>query len=223
MSLILKSFRLAFSDLSKGSIKPILLLNIILTLLAVVTFAAGVVITLTSTQILSIVWLDRAVDILGSVGALVVAWLLIPILMPALAGLFEETVIRRIEKNNYPNTPAPTDRPVIAEVRQTLKFVLLSLVMNIVMLPLYLLPVVGWLLYFAANGRMIGNAFFTTVAGYRDGMAMAAQLRRQHRNSIWLCGIGIAALSTVPLLNLIMPILGICIMTHLYHQKKMGA
>ena len=34
--------------------------------------------------------------------------------------------------------------------------------------------------------------------------------------------IGIAALSTVPLLNLIMPILGICIMTHLYHQKKMG-
>lgn len=221
MGLIIKSFRLAFDDLSSTSIKPVLLLSIGLTLLAVIAFAVAIIAGLTTTQILSIGWLDTTIDVLGSLGAVVVAWLLIPILMPALAGLFEETVIRRIEKNSYPDAPAPTDRPVVVEVIQTLKFVALSLVLNIMLLPLYFLPFIGWAMYFVANGRFIGNAFFTTVAGYRDGMGAAKAMRSKYQRSIWVCGIGLAALSTIPLFNLVMPILGIGVMTHLYHQKKM--
>lgn len=221
MRLVIKSFRLAFNDLGSASIKPVLLLSIGLTLLAVIAFAVAIVAGLTTTQILSIGWLDTTVDVLGSLGAVIVAWLLIPILMPALAGLFEETVIRRIEKTSYPDADAPTDRPVVVEIMQTLKFVALSLVLNILLLPLYFLPLVGWAMYFVANGRFIGNAFFTTVAGYRDGMGAAAAMRRKYQSTIWLCGVGLAALSTVPLFNLVMPILGIAVMTHLYHQKKM--
>lgn len=219
MHLIYKCFNEAMSDLSRPALRPILLLCIGLTLVAILLFIGGIVYALTSTQLLTLGWADTTVDILGGVGAVVVAWFLIPVLMPALAGLFEEAVIRRIEKSSYPHSPAPQDRPLVSEIWQTLRFVLLLLALNIIFLPLFFLPLVGWLLYYMANGWFVGSAFFTTVADYREGMAAAAKHRRQHRISIWLCGIMLVALANIPLLNLLMPIFGISVMTHLYHQQ----
>ncbi len=47
-------------------------------------------------------WLDSTLAVLGSAGALVLAWLLFPIAIAASLGLFADDVIEAVERRFYP-------------------------------------------------------------------------------------------------------------------------
>ena len=46
---------------------------------------------------------------------------------------------------------------------------------------------------------------------------LAKRLRRRHAGTIWMAGVLMAVPLSVPLLNLLIPILGAATFTHLYH------
>ena len=76
------------------------------------------------------------------------------------------------------------------------------------------IPLVFW----AVNGWLLGQEYFTLVAQRRMSRIEAKRLRRVHRGTIWLAGILMAAPLSVPVLNLLIPVFGVATFTHLFHR-----
>ena len=74
------------------------------------------------------------------------------------------------------------------------------------------------LLFWGLNGWLLGREYFTLVATRRIGREGAKALRAQNSGRIWLAGILMAAPLSVPLVNLVIPVLGVATFTHLFHR-----
>ncbi len=95
----------------------------------------------------------------------------------------------------------------------------LMIVANIFALILYAFsgpfaPLVFW----SVNGFLLGREYFTLVAMRRLGRAGAKSLRAENSAQIWLAGTLMAAPLSIPILNLIIPVLGVATFTHLFHR-----
>ena len=85
-------------------------------------------------------WLDDILTIAGSAAALVLAWLLFPVVVAATLGWFADDVARAVERRYYPDLPAPVGMGIGESVLATLRFTAVALTLNLLALPLYLLP-----------------------------------------------------------------------------------
>jgi CysZ protein len=65
---------------------------------------------------------------------------------------------------------------------------------------------------------LLGREYFTLAAIRRVGRTEAKRLRGKHGLTIWAAGVLMAIPLSVPLLNLVIPILGAATFTHLFHQ-----
>ena len=98
-----------------------------------------------------------------------------------------------------------------------MKFVLVAVALNVLALPVYLLSTVfAPLVFFALNGYLLGREYFEMVALRRVDLAAALALRRRYLGRLWLVGAGFAFLMTVPIVNLVTPVLATAIMVHLF-------
>lgn len=104
-----------------------------------------------------------------------------------------------------------------------IRFAGVSALVNIAALPLYiplLITGLSFLLGYAINGYLLGREFYEIVAVRRMARAEADVLRKRYRKSIWLAGAMIAFLYTVPLLNLVVPVVATAFMLHLFEHLR---
>ena len=101
----------------------------------------------------------------------------------------------------------------------TLKFSAISIVLNILALPIYaILFFIGPLnlfVFYALNGYLLGREFFELVAHRRLSPPQALHLRSAFRGQLFLAGVVIAFMMTVPILNLIASLIATAAMVHL--------
>jgi uncharacterized protein involved in cysteine biosynthesis len=144
------------------------------------------------------------------------------LMMPVAAlftGLFLEDVVQAVEDRHYPTLP-PVPRLKLSDTLiDGVNFFAFLVFVNLVALLLYplagpFIPVVFW----AVNGLLLGREYFTLVAMRRLGRQGAKALRRRHAAQIWLAGTLMAAPLSVPLVNLLIPVLGAATFTHLFHR-----
>jgi uncharacterized protein involved in cysteine biosynthesis len=74
------------------------------------------------------------------------------------------------------------------------------------------------LVFWGVNGFLLGREYFTLVAQRRLSPEDAKAMRRRNRWRIWLAGTLMAAPLSLPLVNLVIPVLGVATFTHLFHQ-----
>jgi uncharacterized protein involved in cysteine biosynthesis len=156
---------------------------------------------------------------LGSAGGMIVAWFLFPLLYPILVSFFDDKMAAVIEREDYPHLP-PAEPPFWPTVLNDAAFSLKAIGLNILCIPLYLIPLVGLVVYYGLNGYLLGMQFFRMVAGRRVNAAEADIMQKQAYHSILLTGIAISLCSTVPLLNLAAPLVGVATMLHLFHALR---
>jgi CysZ protein len=196
-------------------------------LVATGTFAllfVAVTVVLGRLDATGLVWVDTVLTIVGSAAALVLAWLLFPVVMAAALGWFAEDVAQAVERRYYPDLPPAVGMGVGESVWATTRFTAIALLLNLLALPLYLLlPGPNLVLYLALNGYLLGREYFELVAGRRLPWAKVAGLRRRARAQVWLAGAIIAFLLTVPVLNLVAPVVAIAFMVHLFEGLRRGA
>jgi CysZ protein len=89
---------------------------------------------------------------------------------------------------------------------------LLALVLYVVFTPLA--PILFWVV----NGVLLGREYAQLVALRRSDAAGAAAFRKRHRPTIFAAGVLMAVPLTIPVVNLLVPILGAATFTHLYHR-----
>ena len=168
-------------------------------------------------------WLNEALAGAGlAVLLFLSSFLMIPV-AGAIVGLFQDEIADAVEERHYPGLPPTPRAPLWDTLVDGLRFMGLFAVVNLLALVVYLLssllaPVVFWLV----NGFLLGREYFQLVAMRRLGRRQADRLRRRHLLQIWLAGVLMAVPLTVPVLNLIVPILGVATYTHMFHRLWRG-
>jgi CysZ protein len=154
--------------------------------------------------------------------ALFMVGLSVFLMMPvasAFTGLFLEDVAQAVEDRHYPDLPPVPRLPLGDALVDAANFFALLIAVNALALILYafsgpFIPVVFW----GVNGFLLGREYFSLVAMRRLGRAGAKALRKRHWGKVWLAGVLMAAPLSVPLVNLLIPVLGAATFTHLFHR-----
>lgn len=156
----------------------------------------------------------------GSMGLMLILsiFLMIPV-ASAITSMFLEDVADAVEVRHYPELP-PAPRVTFADAaRDTLSF--FGLLVGVNLVALLFLPFYWFaapLVFYLINGFLLGREYFTIAALRREGRERARALRRENAIEIWFAGILMAIPLTIPLMNLVVPILGAATFTHLYHR-----
>lgn len=229
MSQIISSFFLAIGQLPDPRFRRVLMLGIGLTIaLLVAAYAAilWVIRTLAEGEVElpfigQITWLG---DLLswGSLGLMLLlsVFLMVPV-ASAITSLFLDDVADAVEDQHYPHLTPPPRVPFWESLRDSVNFLGLLIGANILAFGLYaLLPFFAVPIFFALNGFLLGREYFQIAAMRREGREGAKALRAKHRGKIWLAGCLMALPLSIPLVNLIIPILGAATFTHLYHRVE---
>ena len=145
-------------------------------------------------------------------------FLMVPV-ASAFTGFFLEDVADAVEDRHYPGLPPATPLTVAEGLRQSVNFLGLVIAVNLGALFLYpfagpAIPLVFW----SVNGFLLGREYFTLVALRRLPPAEAKALRQRNSGRIWLAGTLMAAPLSIPLVNLMVPVLGVATFTHLFHR-----
>ena len=167
----------------------------------------------------TITWLDDVLTWASFFVFLVLSiFLMIPV-ASVITSMFLEDVADAVEQRHYAHLPPAKGTSFGDGLVDTLNFLGVLIVANLVAIILYVfLPFGAVFIFWALNGFLLGREYFTLVALRRHGRAEVRALRRAHSLTIWVAGTLMAIPLTIPLLNLIIPILGAATFTHIYHQ-----
>jgi uncharacterized protein involved in cysteine biosynthesis len=223
---MIRALILAFRQLADPAIQRLLLRCLLLTLATLAALIGGVAALLFGLDLTGLTWLDPVLATAGSALVLVLAWLLFPIVVALTLGLFAEDVVRVVERRHYPDLPVAAGMSLAAQTYSGLRFVLVALLLNLLVLPFYFVPGLNLPIYLALNGYLLGREYFELIAGQRLGLREMGVLRRRQRGRLWLAGAAIAGMLMIPVFNLIAPVVAIAVMVHLMappaHRGRAG-
>ncbi|MEM0943957.1 MAG: EI24 domain-containing protein [Pseudomonadota bacterium] len=220
---LIGDFLRALGQLSDRRFLWVVLKSLILTvaLLAGVGALAAWAVTLLPDPLFTLPWIGPvAAPTLGlqglALGGLILAssFLMFPV-AAIFVSMFLDEIADAVEARHYPGLP-PTRRPGLGEgLLSGLGFAGVVIGANLLALVLYLIFVpLAPVIFLGLNGYLLGREYFQMVAIRHHGRAEARALRRRNWLRSWLAGVLMAIPLTVPILNLVVPVLGVATITH---------
>ena len=224
---MIRDFLRAIGQIGDAPFRRVVLLGIGLALLLLVALYAGLVLLVQGwvPDTMTLPWIGEfgGIDTILSWGSAVLmlglsVFLMIPV-ASAFTGLFLDRVVDAVEVKHYPQLPRATPLPLMDQLIDSANFFAVLVLVNVVALVVFIFAgPVGPILFWALNGFLLGREYFTLVAMRRLGRAGAKALRARHAGQIWLAGTLMAAPLSIPILNLVVPVLGVATFTHLFHR-----
>jgi CysZ protein len=218
-----------FSAFAKafGQLRDPRLMRIVIrsALIAVVIYAGLIAVTawsVTNTEIFRLGWLEAVADLGAGLAGLVVATLLFPGIVSGVMVLWQDDVAAAVESRHYPDLPPPRQGIGLETAVSSLRLLALTVLINLMLLPVYLvlffLPPLNLALYYAVNGTLLGREYLEAVGLRHLPATTLREVRTGNRGTVWLAGALIAALLTVPGLNLLAPVVGTAAMVHIFQK-----
>lgn len=134
------------------------------------------------------------------------------------SGLFTDQVARQVEQIHYP-TRMGRDLSFWAGLAEAGAVIALVLLISItVLIASAFIGPLAPLLGISANGWLLGREFFQMAAARHMPHQQATALRHRANPQVTLTGVAIAALLTVPIINITVPVLATAAFTHLLHR-----
>ncbi len=176
---------------------------------------------------ISVPWIGEItfVDDLASWGSLILmigfsVFLMVPV-ASAFTGLFLDDVAEAVEARHYPDLPKVPRVPLLETLRETLGFLGVLIGANAAALIAYFIfapfaPVI----FYALNGYLLGREYYRMIAVRRLGRTGAKAAFRSNFSLIWLTGALMTVPLTIPLVNLLVPVIGVAAFTHLFHRLE---
>jgi uncharacterized protein involved in cysteine biosynthesis len=146
------------------------------------------------------------------------AFLMFPV-AAMFVNLYLDRIVDAVEARHYPELAAVRPMGLAEALKGGLGFALVVLAVNLVAMIFYLIsgplaPLVFW----AVNGYLFGREYFELVALRRLEPAEMRGMRGRYFLRIWLAGSLMAVPLSIPLLNLIVPVVGVATYTHMFHR-----
>jgi uncharacterized protein involved in cysteine biosynthesis len=102
----------------------------------------------------------------------------------------------------------------------SLKFLGITLALNLLVLLFLIVPPVFPFVFYGVNGYLLSREYFEVVAARRMPAPAVRELRKKHMRRLFLSGLVVAFLLTVPIVNLLAPIVGTAAMVHIFHRLR---
>jgi len=214
----------AFAQINDSRLQRVALASVGLAL--AVLFGLGLLLWLAIVQfqLFSWGWLETLVEIGSGFAILVLLWLLFPAAVSATIGLFLERVAEAVEARHYPNLGKPRNQAIHEAVLSGLKFATVAILLNLVALPVYILgiffPPISAIAFYGLNGYLLGREYYETVALRRLDPGQAAVLRKQNSGRVFAAGVVITIMLTVPVFNLVAPVVATAFMLHVFEAMR---
>ena len=135
-----------------------------------------------------------------------------------MAGFYLDEIAAIVERAIDPRGTPGRPLPLGPSLALGLRFALLSIAVNIVILALTLFTGVGLAAFFVLNGYLLGREYFELAAMRHMSAADARALFDRHWLDVFGAGAIVAVLVAVPVLNLLTPLFATALMTRLYKR-----
>jgi CysZ protein len=163
-------------------------------------------------------WVETLIAWLGGLALVVGSVFLIPPVTSLIAGLYLDDIAEVVERTHFPSEPPGREMPTAQSILLAVKFFFVVLAVNLLALFLLLIPGVNLVAFYLGNGYLLGREYFELAAMRHMPQAEAKQLRVANRGYILMCGLVIAGLASVPILNLLTPLFATSFMVRIYKQ-----
>ncbi len=176
------------------------------------------------------IWQDVLEVVFGAAGVggiLFASFILFPAVMVMVMSFLLEEIAVTVEGRHYPGLPPARPQPIGEMLRSGLAFAAMTVAINLLALPFYLLliflPPFNLFLFYGVNGYLFGREYFEIVALRRQNPADAKRPRRRYRGRLFLAGILLTVMMTIPIVNLFAPIVATGFMVHVFEDLKRRA
>ena len=144
--------------------------------------------------------------------------ILFPWVLSLVIAFFLDEIVTVVRESNYNNKFSETTGNSLAII-YAVKFGVLTSLINLVCLPIYLIllffPIMSLVFFYLVNGLLLGREYYGLVTiGYVASKERRAVFK-ENRLQVYLAGLFIAFMMTIPFINLIAPVLGSVMMVHL--------
>lgn len=172
-------------------------------------------------------WLDEFGEWISSAGfwsiVIVVSYLLFPGVVTMVMGLMADKISSAVEEEYYPNRigkrKVSTAETIFSAAKLTLVMVMINLLALIPYLLLFIATGgVGTLgLFLAVNGYLLGREYYEMVTARHLIPFDMNRMRITYSGKIFVGGAVIAGMFLIPFINILAPIVGAAMMTHIVH------
>lgn len=212
---MISAFLKAVGQFSDPAIRRVMWISLGSTLVLFVLLFSGIWFLLRETVLFDIWWIEDFIDTLGVMATVGLTWILFPAIASSIVGLLLDAVARAVEARHYPALAPAPGAGLADALLSSAKLIALMLVLNILALPLYLFPVINLFVFYGMNGYLLGREYFELAALRRMKPADAYVLRKSRGIRVFFAGVTIAFLLTLPVVNLLAPVIGTAAMVHL--------
>ncbi|PVH29755.1 EI24 domain-containing protein [Pararhodobacter oceanensis] len=159
---------------------------------------------------------------LASIAVMLVlsVFLMVPV-ASAFTGLFLDDVADAVEAVHYPNLPQAPRAPFWPALVDSARYFGVLVGLNLIGMVVFVFTGgIGIVILWLINGYLLSREYFTMIALRRLPVAEAHALRKSNRFRLWMAGALMAVPLSVPLVNLVMPVIGAATFTHIYHRLR---
>ena len=207
----------AFAALPTPPLRRAVLLSLAIAVATFGLLSLGAAACLDSAQFFGWAPLNWLIDILGGLAVLALSWLLFPAVVTLVMGFFLDGVAAAVEARDYPGQRPARRAPIREILATTMRLMGLTILLNLMALPLYILvPGINLFLFLALNGYLFGREYFEVVALRRLDTTAARAMRRRFGGYVFVGGVVIAGLFALPLVNLVAPVIAVAFMVHVF-------
>ncbi|PIE13691.1 MAG: hypothetical protein CSA70_04870 [Rhodobacterales bacterium] len=165
-----------------------------------------------------VTWLPGLLGLSSIIFMLVLSVFLMVPVASAITSMFLDEVAQAVEDKYYPHLPDVPGVPFAEALKDTVNFLGVLIAANLLAFILYaFIAPMAVFIFWGLNGFLLGREYFQLAAMRRIGRDRAKALRSRHTATIWAAGVLMAAPLSLPLINLLVPILGAATFTHLFH------
>ena len=215
---MLRAFELAVGQLGDPRLRAVIWQSLALSLVLQIAIGGLAWWALQRYAHVDIGWLNTLIHWLGGAAVVVLALMLFPASFGIVVSIFMERIADIVEQAHYPELGPARGIPIWTGIWTGLVFLVAVIVLNLVMLPFYLVALfvagLGAALFYAINGWLTARMYYEQVALRRMSPAEVKAWRKGNVWPLWLTGIVTVFLGTIPVLNLIVPVLGTAAMVH---------
>ena len=215
---MLNSIIKTLNQISTAPFRRVLFLSVSISLLTTLLLWAFITKIIFNTNMTSITWLEWFLDILGGGAVFILLVLLLPTLVGLIASIMLESICRSVELVYYPHLPKAQGQNLYTGVLVGLKFTGTMIVLNIIFLPLMVIPPVYIFASWVLNSYLLGREFFELVAYRRLDKVNVNRMYKKFRFTLIGYGLVIAFISIIPVINFIVPLFGTAVMLHAFQR-----
>lgn len=223
---MIRAFFLSIGQLGDPAILRVLAASIALTLALFALLGVGLWFAV---QGLSDDWFGFHSGALSGLVAIVAAvlggWLLFVVVAIAVLQLFADRVVAAVEARHYPAALA-TARPVgqgraaLMGLRSAIRAVLANLIALPVYIVLLMTGIGPAIAFFLVNAWVLGSDLADMVAVRHLRGAAIRSWRKANRSTSFALGLVQAGLFVIPFVNILAPVIGAAMATHMFHKGR---